>query len=251
MNLMAEGIKPLRAMVPDVPADVAALVKHMLARQRADRPRDMGEVTRVLALYARPEPWPLKVSPKAVGETRSTVPVSQTPQPVPVAARPPPRRSAVVMTAAGVLVLGLGAWGMTRPGLVRRAAAQGQGGEQAVASLAAPPIEAPAPAERAPSPVPPVATMPSPVGAPPRSATTRPSPSETSSAAAPREAHAAGRPPSTKPVAEMPPDEPMPAPSADPSRPVAPPATSAEPADCDPPYEFDATGKKVWKRRCL
>jgi serine/threonine-protein kinase len=51
--IVAGGIRPLDAVVPDVPADVADLVRRMLARHREQRPSDLNEIVAVLARYAK------------------------------------------------------------------------------------------------------------------------------------------------------------------------------------------------------
>jgi serine/threonine-protein kinase len=49
--ILLRGIKPLGSVAPGTPADVAALVDRMLARERDDRPWDLHEVEAVLARY--------------------------------------------------------------------------------------------------------------------------------------------------------------------------------------------------------
>jgi serine/threonine-protein kinase len=51
-KLMVEGITPLETVAPDVPAEVAELVRRMLAKDRGGRPRDLREVSAVLARHA-------------------------------------------------------------------------------------------------------------------------------------------------------------------------------------------------------
>jgi serine/threonine protein kinase len=49
--IVAGGIKPLDSVLPDVPADIGALVGRMLARRREQRPFDLNEIARVLGAH--------------------------------------------------------------------------------------------------------------------------------------------------------------------------------------------------------
>lgn len=51
-RLLTEVITPIAVLVPDLPADVAALVDRMLQTHRDDRPADLREVAEVLGRYA-------------------------------------------------------------------------------------------------------------------------------------------------------------------------------------------------------
>jgi serine/threonine-protein kinase len=50
-NIVARPIRPIAQAVPELPADVAALVDRMLSRARKNRPGDLHEVAEVLARH--------------------------------------------------------------------------------------------------------------------------------------------------------------------------------------------------------
>lgn len=96
MRLMSTGIIPLERVAFGLPEEVTALVGRMLARERAKRPSDLGEVLEVLQRYGGSE-----------------LPAGSAP------ARAAPRRARVGMfVATGALAVGLGIW------LVQRSAAE-------------------------------------------------------------------------------------------------------------------------------
>lgn len=51
MSLMSSGITPLEAIAADLPAELCALVRRMLARERERRPQDLREVFELLGGY--------------------------------------------------------------------------------------------------------------------------------------------------------------------------------------------------------
>jgi serine/threonine protein kinase len=61
--IVAGGIKPSSAVLPEAPAEVCALVDSMLARRRERRPGDLIQIARVLALHTN-------VVVPAIGEPR-------------------------------------------------------------------------------------------------------------------------------------------------------------------------------------
>ncbi|MCC6897720.1 MAG: protein kinase [Polyangiaceae bacterium] len=50
-RLLRDGIPPIRALVPDLPEDVARVIGRLLSKERADRPDDLREVAAVLAAH--------------------------------------------------------------------------------------------------------------------------------------------------------------------------------------------------------
>jgi serine/threonine-protein kinase len=52
-QIMSAGVTPLEQHVPDLPAAISGLVSRMLAQQRAERPSDLREVYRTLALFTK------------------------------------------------------------------------------------------------------------------------------------------------------------------------------------------------------
>jgi serine/threonine protein kinase len=55
-RLLSDGITPISVILPSLPADVTALVESMLRRERDQRPRDLRDVSKVLARYAHVKP---------------------------------------------------------------------------------------------------------------------------------------------------------------------------------------------------
>jgi tRNA A-37 threonylcarbamoyl transferase component Bud32 len=224
-KLMSGGIQRLDGL--DLPADVTDLVMRMLAVERGGRPGDTKEVCSVLARCAGAAPPAIDAAPKAGSRPGSEID-TRTPQPVPVTARRPRPTSALMMGLAGTLLVAAGGWQVW----LARATASARpamGGETGL--LPSPDsLVAAAPGEsRAPLPI--ASTQPAPTQAPPAASTTG--------------ARLVPRTPAGRQVSRPP--------SSGPSASAAPaPVASATPsADCEPPYEFDATGKKVWKRQCL
>jgi eukaryotic-like serine/threonine-protein kinase len=247
MRLMSDGIRPLPSLVADLPDDVATLVERTLSRERQDRPSDMTEVSRLLARYAGsvtqvlPTPTGARASPRSEQE-------SQTPQPVPIAARRAPRRSAVMLVAAVALLLG--AQGL-RMAWMASPRDPPRNGAPAAALLPAPSrLETSAVQDTrhaAPEALDVGHSAPEAPAAPSTSQTPVPATQLAPRAASPTRA---GRF-IAKPVSS----EPMPAASAASGRAVRAVGTAtpapAPSIDCEPPYEFDAQGRKVWKRACL
>jgi serine/threonine-protein kinase len=224
MKLMTDGIRPLAAVAPHLPPEASALVMRMLSRSREDRPQSLAEVTGVLAGLTQPRG-------------------------VPVRAR---RRSAAALVAAGaVLLLALATW--TAASLAK--AVPGQRSAVPV-TTGAPPVPAlpTAPADAVVAAAAPVASptaiaaaaAETKVAVPPVRRQARPD------AARPAAIDPAPEPPvaaaGARPVAIGPPLAPPP---AETPSPTAAPSPAAPDRDCDPPYEFDRQGRKLWKRQCL
>jgi serine/threonine-protein kinase len=72
-RLLSDGIAPIEVLAPSLPPEVSGLVGRLLRRDREERPRDLHEVSRVLARYAT-------VKPPEFGEVRA--PSSQDPLPL-------------------------------------------------------------------------------------------------------------------------------------------------------------------------
>jgi serine/threonine-protein kinase len=218
LKLMTEGIKPLDRVVSGLPADITALVASMLSQERAHRPQSLREVSDVLGRY-------VSGGVSGVGFVM------------------PPRRSGAgvarravlrpaAFAAAGACVAGVVGWSLLVPSR-SPSGPQGPGmqgsGEQLppAAMLSALAVQAAA------------------------------VPAAELALASSRAESAAGLAPSAMatPATRQPPPrlQPRSTPSASALPPVASvPANGPPPkADCDPPYEFDGQGRKLWKRQCL
>jgi serine/threonine-protein kinase len=234
MKLMTDGIRPLTEVAPELPPEASDLVMRMLSRSREDRPQTLAEVTSVLA---------------GLSQARKA----------PVRGR---RRSAVVLLSAGaLLLLALATW--TAASLAKAH----PGGRSAALATGVPAVASPpAPVDLSVAAAVPVSTS-EPAAAPvlattkiaaavPAQRLARPGPAHPTAmdvlsepvAAAGAKAAAVDAPQAPPPAAAVP----ATAPSATtaPIAPSSPPATTSE-RDCDPPYEFDRQGRKLWKRQCL
>jgi serine/threonine-protein kinase len=120
-QLLTEGIKPIDSVVPDLPPEVAALVMRMLARDRAARLSDLGEVERALAAYALPVAGEVGASRSShpsggdLGRPTARVPVSDTPGPQSVTngKRRPASRPMLVAVATALGLASFVAWRAT------------------------------------------------------------------------------------------------------------------------------------------
>jgi serine/threonine-protein kinase len=218
LKLMTEGIKPLDRVVSGLPADITALVASMLSQERAHRPQSLREVSDVLGRYAS----------GGVSGAAVVMPPRRSGARV---ARSAVRRTAA-FTAVGACVAGVLGWSTLVPSRSPpgpQGPTMQAGGEQpppaamlsafAVQAAAVPAAELALPASRA---EPAAGLAPSAIATP----ATRQPPSRVQ----PRSTPSAGALP---PVASVPANAPPPK------------------ADCDPPYEFDGQGRKLWKRQCL
>jgi eukaryotic-like serine/threonine-protein kinase len=140
-RLMSDAIMPLEAIVPDLPADVAALARSMLSRDRNRRPEDLREVQAVLERHTtvrapafgppfsepgdseeRPVPEPVKVvidpsGADSEGATARANVRADTEDPT-TSSIPPRRRSMRLALWAGValtLTSALAAWRLLVP----------------------------------------------------------------------------------------------------------------------------------------
>jgi serine/threonine-protein kinase len=177
--LMAD-FEPIERRCPDVPADVAALVRAMLTSDRAARLKDLGELRRVLAPYAAgmtPASRPAAVAsasshPPADPLARTERADSRSDTHGAVAVGPPPRRSRTR------LYVGVGAVAAALSGITFAARAP-----SSTAASAVVPPPAPAPDPSASAPVPSLSSRPSPE---PHPTASSPSPASASSSAAVR-----------------------------------------------------------------
>jgi len=224
-KMMSGGIQPLDGLA--LPADVTDLVMRMLSVERGGRPGDTKEVCSVLTRYAGATSQAIHAPPKAGSRPGSEMD-TPTPQPVPVTARRRRPTSALMMGLVGTLLVAAGGsqvW-------LARAIAPARPGTGREASLlpSLNSLAAAAPGE-SPASWPIASTQPALAQAPPAASTSG--------------ARVVTRIPAGRQVLRPP--------STGPSASAAPaPFASAMPSpDCEPPYEFDATGKKVWKRQCL
>ncbi len=270
MKLMTDGIKPLGQLAPELPAEASALVMRMLSRAREDRPRSLQEVSSALAPLTQARVAP-PAEPAVVGiageggEPDRPLAASevdtQAPQAISNGARRAPRRAAIVVPIAGVLLLALAAWRASAPAATPVAGEQPRSGDPMSSTLAPVPLAAPLPdpSPVSPSPSPPVAAS-TPLLAigTPASQAVPVSPGTRSSSrpaavlqAAPAEAAVrTGSAPAQSGVTVAASSIADPPQSPQPSISSAQPATPGRP-ECDPPFEFDRKGRKMWKRQCL
>jgi serine/threonine protein kinase len=238
-RLLNQGITPIEVLVPDLPADIAALVGRMLSRERSGRPDDLREVHDALAKYAsvRVPEFGAAVSVRRPGDSNPSGPedsiparsARETPDPeADTQAHPSGRRtpfggpqtqgaqsiSVHQPTRRGAWMLGAGALvAMTALGALRFTSREIAGSGAAAAVTPSPPpapIAAPRePVQREPSAIRLAAALPDagPAAAPPRAAST-PAPAQPHpGGAASRAEHshpAAPVAPAVAPVAPLP-----------------------------------------------
>jgi serine/threonine-protein kinase len=249
MQLVTKGINPLGQVVSGLPPGAATLVMRMLARERSDRPQDLREVEEALAPFAHATTRgdaaddPTTGAPDAVAQASPVD--TKAPHGLATSVPRAPRRSSItVAIGAGAVLTALLGW---RLGVPVRHLSSSQAQAVAAAGAATPPQPLAPPGSRLEEAIPTAATTPVVASAPSPPSTSAaaasrirryPAASAVSSASsAPPSAASAAPPPASPPPAES-------APATVASVPVGTPS-------CDPPYEFDSHGRKMWKRQCL
>jgi serine/threonine-protein kinase len=110
-EILAVEPPPVRALAPDAPADVAAVVERALAKDPAKRLATMDAIVEVLERHVRPASGPAPRAP-SVPPTEPSVPAAGPPPTTGsnvAAARPTRRTGLAVLLAGGVLAVALGA----------------------------------------------------------------------------------------------------------------------------------------------